>query len=173
MDSIKSINGLIDILKQSEAKDYVKIAKRITIPVRDFDEFNDRGVDVIVDAVLGIGVKGVVRDDALNAIQRLNQSEAPVLAIDVPSGLDADTGSVLGEAVFADATITFIGLKQGMLTHAGVDHCGEISCDSLQIPMMIFDAVLLKTYACEKFLKLPFHAVSTSKNLNEIEEYLF
>lgn len=61
--------------------------------------------------------------DAIAAISRCRK---PVLAIDIPSGLSADTGQIMGSAVAADATVTFIGLKQGLLTGAAVDHVGAL-----------------------------------------------
>ena len=113
------------------------------IPMADFNGFDVSDVDVIIDAVLGIGAKGAIKDDALKAIISINSSGLPVLSLDVPTGLDADTGGVLGdEAVFADVTITFIGVKQGLLTHNGMDYSGHLICDHLQIPLMIFDRVL-------------------------------
>jgi hydroxyethylthiazole kinase-like uncharacterized protein yjeF len=138
---------------QGAAEKAAQSCYQADIPVRDFDEFTTNNADVLVDAVLGIGLKGKPRDAVALAIAGMNQVELPILSLDLPSGLDADTGDVPGEAIFADATITFIGLKQGMLTHAGVDHCGEISCDHLQIPTMIFDHVLpeIQRIAYEKY----------------------
>ncbi|HDY83632.1 MAG TPA: bifunctional ADP-dependent NAD(P)H-hydrate dehydratase/NAD(P)H-hydrate epimerase, partial [Halieaceae bacterium] len=73
-------------------------------------------VGVIVDAMLGTGLGGDVRGEYLEAIQAINTSGASVLAVDIPSGLCADTGRVLGKAVRADLTVTFIGLKRGLFT---------------------------------------------------------
>lgn len=112
------------------------------IPMADISAFDPADSDVIVDAILGIGAKGAVRDDACYAIAAINASGLPVLSLDIPSGLDADTGATLGDAVFADVTITYIGIKQGLLTHNGMDYSGHLLCDSLQIPMMIYDRVL-------------------------------
>lgn len=71
--------------------------------------------DVIVDGLLGTGVHGAPRERQAHAIRRLNHSEKPVLAIDVPSGVDATTGAVVGEAVRADVTVTFGAPKLGTL----------------------------------------------------------
>src|SRR5579863_7475024 len=68
--------------------------------------------EVIVDALLGTGLKGDVRGDLAPVIRAINQSGRPVFALDVPSGLDGDAGTVLGEeAIRAEATVTFVGLK--------------------------------------------------------------
>jgi NAD(P)H-hydrate epimerase len=94
--------------------------------------------DLIVDALLGTGLERDVEGDWARAVDAVNDHLAPVLAIDIPTGLHADTGRVLGTAVRADATISFIGLKQGMFTAAGPDCCGEIRFDALQVPAVVY-----------------------------------
>ncbi len=86
---------------------------------------------VIVDALLGIGLKSDVKGAYHQAIDAINQAEQFVLSIDVPSGIDADTGSVKGCAVKADMTVTFIGIKQGLVTSDALDHTGDLICDEL------------------------------------------
>ena len=90
--------------------------------------------DVIVDGLLGSGLKGEVIEPFKTCIDAINHSQAPVLALDVPSGIDVDTGCILGVAVAAHATITFIGFKQGLFTHSARAMCGEIFLDDLAIP---------------------------------------
>jgi ADP-dependent NAD(P)H-hydrate dehydratase / NAD(P)H-hydrate epimerase len=98
-------------------------------------------VDVIVDALLGTGLDRAVTGLYALAIQVINKSPARVIAVDSPSGLNADTGNVLGCAVKADCTVTFIGLKQGLFTGQAADYCGEISYASLAVPEIIFQQV--------------------------------
>jgi NAD(P)H-hydrate epimerase len=98
--------------------------------------------DVIVDALLGTGLDRPVTGLYALAIQVINKSSAYVVAVDSPSGLNADTGNVLGCAVKADCTVTFIGLKQGLFTGQAADYCGEISYASLAVPETIFQEVL-------------------------------
>ncbi|TWI52393.1 NAD(P)H-hydrate epimerase [Pseudomonas duriflava] len=86
---------------------------------------------VIVDALLGTGFSGSVRDAYAEAIKQINASPLPVLAVDVPSGLNADTGAVTSIAVQANLTVTFIGVKLGLLTGEGPDHCGELEFAAL------------------------------------------
>jgi len=81
--------------------------------------------ELVVDALLGTGLTGEVRGTFREAIAAINASGRPVYAIDIPSGLQADTGAVLGEAVRATATVTFIGDKLGLHTGAAADHVGE------------------------------------------------
>ncbi len=90
--------------------------------------------DLVVDAVFGTGLKGEISGDALYVVNAINQHGTPVLALDIPSGLLADTGHVLGEVVQADVTISFVGLNQGLLTAKGPGCCGELIFDDLQIP---------------------------------------
>ena len=82
--------------------------------------------DVIVDALFGTGFSGEPRADAAALIERMNGAGARVLAIDVPSGVDASTGEVAGPAVSADATVTFHGRKLGLVVAPGRFHAGDV-----------------------------------------------
>jgi hydroxyethylthiazole kinase-like uncharacterized protein yjeF len=97
--------------------------------------------DVIVDALLGTGAKAPLAADMAAAIKAINESELPVLAIDLPSGLAADTGLHLGHAIKADTTVTFIGLKVGLFLKDAVDYVGEIVFDSLEISEFLYEKV--------------------------------
>jgi len=90
--------------------------------------------DVVVDALLGTGLDRPVEGAFAAAVEALNASGAPVLALDVPSGLDADTGRIMGVAVRADVTITFVGLKQGLFLGAAPDYRGELEFSDLMLP---------------------------------------
>lgn len=94
----------------------------------------NRTWDAAIDGLFGIGLDHRDGRDLtgkyVDLVNALNGMELPVLAIDIPSGLGSDTGNVRGAAVKADLTVTFIGLKPGLFTHHGPDHCGEvILCD--------------------------------------------
>ncbi|UTW45188.1 NAD(P)H-hydrate dehydratase [bacterium SCSIO 12696] len=93
---------------------------------------------VIVDALLGSGLKGTVRESYAEAIDRINASQLPVLAVDIPSGLCGETGAELGVAVQADATISFIGNKQGLFTGRGPALCGDVFFESLDVPAKVY-----------------------------------
>lgn len=97
--------------------------------------------DVIVDAVFGTGLDREVSGLHAEAIEAINLAPSFVLSVDIPSGLSADTGDILGCAVKADATVTFIGLKQGMFTGFGPDLAGEIHFDDLHVPLVIYDEI--------------------------------
>ncbi len=94
--------------------------------------------DVVIDALLGTGLQRDVEGQWAEVIQQVNASPVSVIAVDLPSGLSADTGRVAGVAVEADATVSFIGLKKGLLTHRGVDHCGRLVFSDLSIPEAVY-----------------------------------
>src|SRR5207247_5468080 len=85
------------------------------------------GADLVIDALLGTGIRGAARDDVAAVIERINASGAPVLAVDIPSGVDASTGEVAGAAVRADFTVTMHGWKVGLVVAPGRFHAGEVA----------------------------------------------
>jgi len=93
---------------------------------------------IIVDALLGTGLDRPVSGIYAEAIDTINELPFPVLAVDIPSGLGADTGMVLGVAVQASLTITFIGMKQGLLTGDGVDVSGRLVFSNLDVPDQVY-----------------------------------
>lgn len=97
--------------------------------------------DLIVDGLLGIGLDRAVSGEMRDVIDAINAAGVPVLALDVPSGLNADTGAIMGVAVRAEATIAFIGLKLGLYTGAGRAQAGEIYFDTLGVPHAIYTKV--------------------------------
>ena len=94
--------------------------------------------DVIVDALLGTGLDREVRDDYAALIDSINASDAAVLAVDLPSGLHADTGMPLGTAVRADLTVSFIGRKRGLETGKAPDYTGRLLFDALEVPESVY-----------------------------------
>ena len=95
----------------------------------------EKHFDVIVDAVLGIGQTRPLQGALLAAAQWINEQRTHVIAIDVPSGLDADRGCWIGgvEGVYASETITFIADKPGLHTGDGVDAAGTVTLDTLGV----------------------------------------
>ena len=90
--------------------------------------------DVVVDGLLGTGLDREVRGGIATAIERINRCGTPTLALDIPSGVHADTGAVLGVAIRATVTTTFIGAKRGLYTGAAVDCVGAVFLDDLGTP---------------------------------------
>ncbi|MBR9871579.1 MAG: NAD(P)H-hydrate dehydratase [Gammaproteobacteria bacterium] len=93
--------------------------------------------DVIVDAMLGTGVTGAPRAPFSEVIRAVNQAKPPVLAVDLPSGLDATTGAASGDVVQAELTVTYIGAKTGLYTGVGPAVCGEVVFEPLATPEQI------------------------------------
>src|SRR6185369_12640599 len=91
------------------------------------------GGDVIVDALLGIGLTGPPRAETIAVIEAINAARRPVLALDIPSGVDADTGAVHGAAVRADLTLSFVAFKAGTFLGAGPEHAGVVLLDDLGV----------------------------------------
>jgi NAD(P)H-hydrate epimerase len=90
--------------------------------------------DVYVDGLFGIGLGRPVTGVAAALIDRVNALGQPVLALDIPSGLDADTGNRLGSTIRADATVSFIAWKRGQFTADAADCCGELTLATLELP---------------------------------------
>lgn len=95
---------------------------------------------VIVDALLGIGLQGAVRPAIAALINQLNHYRAPRIALDIPSGLCADSGQVLGAAICATHTLCFVALKPGLVTGRGPALCGEVVFDDLGITPALYPA---------------------------------
>ncbi|MCB1906295.1 MAG: NAD(P)H-hydrate dehydratase [Rhodocyclaceae bacterium] len=101
--------------------------------VSDLDEASGGAVSLVVDGLFGIGLQRPLAGPHAALIDRLNAIDAPRLALDIPSGLDARTGRILGCALRATDTVTFIGLKPGLLTLDGPDCCGTVVVADLGI----------------------------------------
>ncbi len=84
------------------------------------------GYDVIVDALFGTGFRGAPRADAAELIERINSASAPVVSVDLPSGVDASTGEAAGAVVAADLTVTFHAPKVGLAIGPGRFHAGRV-----------------------------------------------
>jgi NAD(P)H-hydrate epimerase len=97
--------------------------------------------ELIVDALLGTGLDRPAEGRFAELIERANDSALPIVAIDVPSGLDADTGQALGPCIRAALTVSFIGRKRGLFTAAAGDRVGDLAFDALDVPAAVFDQV--------------------------------
>ena len=102
-------------------------------------DFSD--CDVIVDGLLGSGLNRAVEAPFDAVIERANRSGLPILSLDLPSGICADTGAVLGAAIRADLSLSFVGRKQGLYSGDALDYVGQLHFDSLQIAPEIYAAM--------------------------------
>jgi NAD(P)H-hydrate epimerase len=127
---------------REEPATYATILRRLAVPLlqvsdaaalTQFSGWVTRS-GMIVDALLGIGVRGPVREPLRQIIEWLNRSGHPIVAADIPSGLDADTGEPQGIAVKATVTVTFGLPKHGCVMGQGPAHVGRLLVDSITIP---------------------------------------
>ncbi|MBI4003655.1 MAG: NAD(P)H-hydrate epimerase [Candidatus Omnitrophica bacterium] len=138
--------GRLDHLRD-EPMIYANIVRRLGIPLAECTspadlELVERWVAssaLIIDALLGIGVRGTVREPVASLIDRLNASGKPIVAADIPSGLDADTGLPLGCAVKATVTVTFGLPKRGCVDAQGPAHVGTLIVDPITIPRTLLE----------------------------------
>lgn len=102
--------------------------------------------DVLVDALLGTGFHGELEGDVLRACELLNKSEKYILAVDVPTGVNADNGAVSENAVRADHTVTIALVKTGLLLYPGREYCGDIELADISMPVK-----LVEEYQSDKY----------------------
>lgn len=122
--------------------------KFVTAP--SYDEYT-----VIVDAIFGIGCHRKVEGIAAEVIQRINEAPAPIVSVDVPSGVDTDTGEIFGCAVEAATTVTFFARKLGMVRYPAKEHCGKVIVAGLDVPGDVPTESCMETYTEEDLRKLP------------------
>lgn len=119
------------------AKDYLAQGGQI----EDYSTAKIKSPDVIVDALLGTGLDRDVGGIWAECIQSINQLSKPIIAVDIPSGLHADTGKVMGHAINADITVSFIGRKQGLATGQAKSCAGQVYFDNLEVPEQVYERV--------------------------------
>ncbi|MGD8351637.1 MAG: NAD(P)H-hydrate dehydratase [Nitrospirota bacterium] len=120
-----------------------RAAKQIGVPIdfRTTVEQSDLHAAVVVDALFGTGLSKEITGPLAETIDRLNDSGAPVIAVDIPSGVASDNGHILGTAVRATATVTFGAPKRGHFLYPGADYTGELFVEDIGFPMPFFNDV--------------------------------
>jgi NAD(P)H-hydrate epimerase len=101
--------------------------------------------DILVDALLGTGLASTVTGRYAETIDSINETGRPVVAVDLPSGLHADTGTILGRAIRASLTVTFGLPKLGLYQNCGIDLAGEVAIADIGIPSAYIDAIMSRT----------------------------
>lgn len=128
-----------------------RILERSGTPIRifasaiDADELDREyaAAEWIVDALLGTGTQGEIREPFVTIIDRINAAEARVMAVDLPSGLDCDTGEPLGDAVRADLTVTFVARKAGFANPEAAAWTGHVHVADIGVPKNLLDRFAL------------------------------
>lgn len=134
-----------------EACTNLQIAKNLGLWIKEIltgaelkSDANIANCELLVDAIFGTGLRGVVRDPIASVINTINSLRTPILSVDLPSGLDANTGHPLGTCVQADRTVT-IGLpKRGVLVHPGAEFAGNLEVVDIGFPEQVIDAQGIK-----------------------------
>jgi hydroxyethylthiazole kinase-like uncharacterized protein yjeF len=127
-----------EVISVPSSKDYIKVKK-------DIEKF-----DMLIDGIFGTGLDAEVRGYYREVIDHLNTLQRPMVAIDIPSGLDADTGKPLGTAIRASLTITFGLPKIGHLIPPGLDYVGKVKVIDIGIPKRLVEEEKIPTYLLEK-----------------------
>jgi ADP-dependent NAD(P)H-hydrate dehydratase / NAD(P)H-hydrate epimerase len=104
------------------------------------------GATLIVDALFGTGLARSLAGEHAEAVARINDSGVAVCALDLPSGIDADSGQILGSAIHADATVTFAGYKRGLFQFPGVEHAGTLALASIGAPVPDSDVAVIEAH---------------------------
>ncbi len=131
---------------KAEARAAYLYAKEVEVKFVPFGADELTQTDVIVDALLGIGITRPLSAEWLGAVMLMNRSKTKILALDVPSGLNPDTGALYTDAVKADVTVTFVAMKPGLLTGQGPEKSGEIHLAGLHLPLSAYDDVIPCAY---------------------------
>lgn len=122
-----------DVSATAEALNALNTWLETQLPVKPWRDVTLNDHDLIIDGLLGTGLKRSVNQDYADCIDALNASSIPIVSIDVPSGLNATTGQAMGAVVNASSTVTMIGMKSGLVTQDGRHVCGDIHLAQLGI----------------------------------------
>lgn len=136
LDALKSISGNL---------------KRMN---RDFSVYKKS--ELIVDAIFGTGIDREIKSPTNEIIKKINSLRTPKISVDIPSGLDSDSGKPLGIAVKAEATVTFILPKPGLVTYPGIEYTGELFIADITTPKILEKKIkteLITFKSCKEFLK--------------------
>lgn len=132
-DIVSGMDIPIDTIAESEGLEYI---------VRSFD--------IVVDAILGTGINGAVRAMAYDVIKIINENAKYILSVDVPSGINSDSGEICGVCINADKTVTFAGYKIGMFMYPAAECTGEIVVNMISMPQNAIDSQNIKINVTDK-----------------------
>lgn len=146
-----------------ELQTQLSILRKLSVPAVTMDEIAD--YDIIIDGIFGIGLSREVTGEYRKIIDRINAAKKTVVAVDIPSGVDAADGRILGAAVAADYTVTFGYLKTGMLLYPGNTCCGRINVVNCGFAGKAIDLISDKKfiYDNDDLVKLPARTPDSNK----------
>ncbi len=130
---LKGVDVEVIALYPSDSKNAL-IAEKMGIKITPFSKMEDKEAELYVDALFGTGLSKEIKGDAKTLISYINEKKGIKIACDIPSGIDADTGNVMGAAVKADKTVTFAFPKKGLFQYPGASFAGEVVIKAISIP---------------------------------------
>ncbi|RNE98724.1 putative protein kinase [Trypanosoma rangeli] len=155
--TVLSIKGTKPLPPEATAA-YAELVKKGNVPIYEVENWSDAAVsesfDLVVDALLGIGITGAPRGVYARCIDWANTLNAPRVAIDIPSGLNAETGSVEGPCIRAESTVTFIALKPGLLTGRARDYVGRLHYSYLPFGSWFLESERQEQLFCRRLSSL-------------------
>ena len=135
----------------TETAKQMAIIEKLDMVIWDsIDEINISNYTIVVDALIGIGLQADLSDDYMTVVNKINEHEGLVFAVDMPTGISADNGKVMKAAVQADYTISFGYRKIGQLLFPGSDYCGEVSIADIGFPPVAMESVSSHYYSYDQ-----------------------
>ena len=130
------------VLADGDAGTNLKILLNMKLRIKELQNLQDieeigkelQGCDIIVDAIFGTGLSGEVREPVNSLIRKINETNIPVISVDIPSGLNCDEGIALGTAIKATKTVTFVSPKAGFFKGNGKEFIGELIVTDISVP---------------------------------------
>ncbi len=127
---------------ESDASVHLRVARKVGLSLAvGLEPRHLEGCDIVVDALFGTGLDRALSGPFLEAVEAINAASASVVAVDIPSGLDADTGTILGDAVKASITATMVAPKAGFFAGEGPAHTGRIRIVDIGVPPALVERI--------------------------------
>ena len=135
-----------NVLSDGDASTNLKILQNMNLEIKELQEEHIGEIGkilhdyhVIVDAIFGTGLGGEIREPVRTLIAKINEANIPVVSVDIPSGLSCDDGAVLGIAVKATKTVTFVAAKIGFFQGDGKEYTGELIVSDIGVPKKLIE----------------------------------
>ncbi len=162
LNTIHSKNLKVILLSQrskfsGDAKVYLDICDKLNIdiecvPTANWGEITRiiKNSETIIDAIFGTGLTREVKGDYRNVIDEINKSKAYIVSVDIPSGISGETGKVMGAAIYANVTITFVFPKKGLYLYPAILYTGKVKVVDIGIPIEIIENATTNMYSIEE-----------------------